>query len=172
MHDISKMKIVFRVCMALFFRYAFLYCCKVSFPARVFFSATRNMLSFQDIGISFFQNPREASSRSRIFLFLLVCMCVYVFIYFCIYLCVSRLLAKRKTILTQNLAQTLSQTTSKIAYFVFFEKVTLKAASLEKVQCHGDFPEISSIALFRNFFLDLYRRLPNSIIFKIRPFDF
>ena len=39
-----------------------------------------------------FQNPREASSRSWIFLFSLV--------YVCVYLCVSRLLAKLKTIQT------------------------------------------------------------------------
>ena len=32
-----------------------------------------------------YQNPRESSSRSRIFLILLVC--IYVFIYLCIYLC-------------------------------------------------------------------------------------
>ena len=43
-----------------------------------------------------YQNPREASSRSRILLFSLV----YVFMYVIIYLFVSRLLAKRKTIQT------------------------------------------------------------------------
>ena len=39
-----------------------------------------------DIAI-IFQNPREASSRLRIFLISHVCVCIYVFIYLFIYLC-------------------------------------------------------------------------------------
>ena len=31
-------------------------------------------------------------------------------------------------------------------FFCFFEKVTLRAASLEKLPCHVDFPHISSIS--------------------------
>ena len=33
----------------------------------------------------------------------------------------------------------------------FFEKIAVTAASLEKLPCHGDFPHISSIALFFKF---------------------
>ena len=69
-----------------------------------------------------FQNPRKASSRSRIFLLSLA----YVFMYVFIYLFVSRLLAKRKTLQTRNLVQPLPLTTSKNSFF--FEKVTLRAA--------------------------------------------
>ena len=38
-----------------------------------------------------------------------------------------------------------------IYFFLFFEKVTMRAASLEKQPCHVDFPHISSIALFLHF---------------------
>ena len=64
----------------------------------------------------YYQNPREASSRSRIFLNSLVYVCVYV----CIYLFVSRLLAKRKTIQTWNLPHILPLTLSKNGFFLFF----------------------------------------------------
>ena len=38
--------------------------------------------------------------------------------------------------------------TSKNRFFGFFEKVTLRAVSLEKLLRHVDFPHISEIALF------------------------
>ena len=61
------------------------------------------------------QNPRKASSRSRIFLKSLVYLWMCVFIY----LWVSRLLAKRKTIQTWNLEHTLPLTLSKNRFLVF-----------------------------------------------------
>ena len=47
---------------------------------------------------------------------------MYVFIYGCIYLCVSRLLAKRKMIQTWNFAHILVLTLSKNEFFVFSKK--------------------------------------------------
>ena len=43
-----------------------------------------------------FQNPREASSWSRIFLISIVYLCICECVYLCMYLFVSRLLAKQK----------------------------------------------------------------------------
>ena len=57
----------------------------------------------------------HVSSRSRIFLISLVYLCMYLYIY----LCVSRLLAKRKTIQTWNLAHILPLTLSKNGFLVF-----------------------------------------------------
>ena len=95
--------------------------------------------------MTLYQNPREAGSRSRIFLISLV----YVFVGELIYLCVSRLLAKRKTIYTWNLVHILHWTLSKNRFFFgfFSEKMTLRAANLEKLLCHGDFSHIFSISL-------------------------
>ena len=90
-----------------------------------------------------FQNPREASSWLRIFLISLVNLCMYL----CIYLFISRLLAKRKTIQTSNLAHILQLTLSENGFFVFLDQIPVTAASLEKLPCHADFPHISSIAL-------------------------
>ena len=70
------------------------------------------------------QNPREASSRSRIFLISLVFVCFCVFIYLCTY--------------------------SHWPYLktsFFFEKTTMTTASLEKLPCHVDFPHIFSLPL-------------------------
>ena len=53
-------------------------------------------------------------------------------------LSVRNLLAKRKTIQIRNLVPTLPLTTSKMG-FGFFEKVTPRVASFEKLPCHGDF---------------------------------
>ena len=60
------------------------------------------------------QNPREASSLSRVFLISLVYVCMYLF--------VSRLLAKRKTIQTWNSLHILPYTFSKNGFFVFSKK--------------------------------------------------
>ena len=85
-----------------------------------------------------YQNPREASSRSRIFLFSLVnmwlCWCI------CLY---GAFLPQRKKIKTWNLVHTLPKTISKNVFFLL-----KRASSLEKLPCHVYFPHISSIALF------------------------
>ena len=88
------------------------------------------------------QNPREASSWSRIFLISLVYLCMYLFL--------SRLLAKRKTIQTWYLAHILALTSSKTC-FRFVEKILVTASSLERLPCHVDFPHISSIAFLYKF---------------------
>ena len=67
----------------------------------------------------------------------------------CICLFVSRLLAKRKTIQTWNLAHILPLILSKNGFFCFFEKVTPRTASLEKLLYYADFPQISSIVFFK-----------------------
>ena len=66
--------------------------------------------------ISIFQNPGEASSRSRIFLISLVYLCMYCLF---VYLFVSRLLVTLTTIQTWNLAHILPLTLSKNGFFVF-----------------------------------------------------
>ena len=76
-------------------------------------------------------------------------MCVF------IYLFVSRLLAKRKTIQTRNLAHMLPLTSSKSVLFCFFEKISVTAASLEKLPCHVDFTHISSITMFLSIIMTL-----------------
>ena len=65
----------------------------------------------------------------------------YVFMYLFIYLFVPRLLPKRKTIQTSNLAHILPLTLSENEFFVF----SIKSPWLP---CLVDFPHISSIALF------------------------
>ena len=92
-------------------------------------------------GSPIYQNPRQASSLSRIFLFSLV----YVFIHVFIHLChASRPNEKRYR---PEIGYTYSHRPYlKHGLFVFFEKIPVTAASLEKLPCHVDFPHISSIA--------------------------
>ena len=59
------------------------------------------------------------------------------------------LLAKRKTIQTWNFVHTLPQTIFKNGLFCFFEKVTPRTASLEKLLYYVDFPQISSIVFLK-----------------------
>ena len=98
------------------------------------------------------QNPREASSRSRIFLFSLVNM----WFCWCVFLSVQRLLATTKKDTDPKFGTHTPQ--YHIWVFCFFEKVTLRAASLEKLPCHMHFPHIFSIALF---FIILDFKKPN-----------
>ena len=77
-------------------------------------------------GVFLYQNPREASSRSRILLISLV--------YVCIYLCIC----------VTSLGQTKNDTDLKFGThtpidFCFFDQITVTAASLEKLPCHVDF---------------------------------
>ena len=106
-----------------------------SFRLRVLWFNTRWLWSWY-----LCQNPREASSRPRIFFNSLV----YVFVCLFTYLFVSCLLAKRKTIQTWNLAHILPLTLSKKRDFY---QITVTAASLEKLPCHVDIPHNISIAL-------------------------
>ena len=71
---------------------------------------------------------------------------IFVYVFMC--LCVSRLLAKRKTLQTWNLAPILPLTLPKNGFFCFFNQIPVTAASLKKLPCHVDFLHISSIALF------------------------
>ena len=108
------------------------------------------------------QNPREASSRSRIFLskstwgeqpVIFFNSLVYMSVGWWF---VQNLLTKRRTIQTRNLVNTLPSTIS-----CFFKKVTLRAASLEKLPCHMDFPHISSIAWFLFVYVWMYLFVPS-----------
>ena len=92
---------------------------------------------------------------TRIFMYL----CMYLFIY----LCVSRLLTKRKTIQTWNSAHILPLTSSQNEFFVFIDQIIVTAASHEKLPCHVDFPHISSIALLWNIY-NLTNILPQEFI--------
>ena len=60
-----------------------------------------------------YQNPREASSRSRIFLISLLYVCI------CVFICLCH--AKQKTIQPWNLEHILPLTLSKNMFFCFFE---------------------------------------------------
>ena len=106
-----------------------------------------------------FQNPREASSRSRICLISLVYVCMYCLF---VYLFVSRLLATLTTIQTWNLAHILPLTLSKKQVFLFFDQITVTAASLEKLPCHRDFQHISWINLLYIYFRLIWRRIMKS----------
>ena len=100
-------------------------------------------LFFNFFGVWNFQYPREASSRSRIFLVsLLVYMCIYLWIH----IFVARLLAKRKSKQTRNLAHILPSCLSKNGFF------SIKSPwwPLASKNCRVTliFPHISSIVLF------------------------
>ena len=87
------------------------------------------------------QNPCEASSPSRILSILLVYVCICEFVCLFIFCHASQPYKKlyRPEIWT---------TYSNRPYLkpFFFEKITVTAASFEKLSCHLDFPYISSIA--------------------------
>ena len=88
----------------------------------------------------FHQNPGETSRRSRIFLFSLLYMCIYVFIFVTSW--PNEKLSRPEIWYTRSPRRHLK------TGFCFFEKVTLRAESFEKLPCHVDFPHISSITLF------------------------
>ena len=96
------------------------------------FTFTERLLLFS------FQNPREASRLSRIFLISLV------------YVCHTSWQNEKRHRL--KIWYTYSHRRYKKRVFCFFEKISVTAASLEKLQCHVDFPHISSIALFLPYF--------------------
>ena len=89
--------------------------------------------------ISRYQNPREVSSRSRIFLISLVYMWMYV-------LCHASWPNEKRY--RPEIRHTYSHWPYLKRVFGFFEEITLTAASLDKLPCHMDFRHISSIALF------------------------
>ena len=93
------------------------------------------------------QNPREASSRSRIFLFSLVNMCVCWSVY-TVPFCHDEKRYRPGIWYTDSPRPYL-----KTFFFCFLEKVTLRAANLEKLPRHVDFPHISSIV--SNYYLFL-----------------
>ena len=101
-----------------------------------------------------YQNPRETSSWSRIFIISLVYLCMYLFMCVFIYLChVSCPTEKRYR---PEIRHTYSHCWSNLKMgFCFFEKILMTAASLEKLPCHVDLPHISSIALLIIFFIIL-----------------
>ena len=105
-----------------------------------------------------FQNPHAA-----VYFYFRSYICV------CICLFVSSPLDKRKTIQTANLVHILS---FKNGFFCFFEKMTLRAAILEKLPCHVDFPHISPIALswiISSTIKYMIYTLKNSVIMDSRP---
>ena len=91
-------------------------------------------------------------------------MCVFIYVF------VSRLQAKRKTIQTSNFAHILQSTLSKNGFFVFFNQITVTAASLEKLACHVNFPHISSIAFLINCFKTLEKSRLDNAQFKKKSF--
>ena len=101
-----------------------------------------------DTFVFYCQNPREASSRPRIFLILCICVCVCVCIYVCI--CVT---PPGQTKIDTDLKFGTNTAIDLILkrVFLFFDQIPVTAASLEKLPCHVDFPHISSIALFSVF---------------------
>ena len=118
------------------------------------------------IGRIDFQNPREASSRSSIFLIWLVYVCIYLCIYLCIHVChVSWPNEKRYT-------PDIWRTYSHWPYLktFFFEKISETAASLKKLPCHVDFSHIFSIALFAIF--RFFNRDFEALAFKIFELGF
>ena len=92
-----------------------------------------------------FKNPHEASSRVRIFLFSLVYMCVYL----CVYVC--RVSWPNEKRYRPKIRPTYSHRPYLKRVFYFFVKITVTAASLEKLPCHVDFPISSQLPCF--FFL-------------------
>ena len=93
-----------------------------------------------------FRNPREASSRSWIFLFSLVYEGMYVFMCVFVYVCHTSWSNEKQywpEIWYTNSPRPYLKTS-----FCFFEKITLKAVSLEKLMRHIDFCLFQSISRF------------------------
>ena len=98
------------------------------------------------------QNPREASSRSRIFLIsLYMCVCVGICVF--MYLCHASWSIKNW--------HTYSHWPYIKMGFLFFKKISVTAGSLQQIlPCHMEFPHISSIALYSPF-LDWLKKCCN-----------
>ena len=120
------------------------------------------------VSIIFKIHVRRAANRGYSNFPLYMCVCFYLFVY--LFMCVTPPnQTKNYTDLKFGTDPLLDQIWNRV--FRFFEKVTLRAASLEKVQCHVDFPHISSIAssfillLFIIYkYCHLYKYLQISII--------
>ena len=70
------------------------------------------------------------------------------YLFRCVYIFLSRSLAKRKTIQTLNSVQTFPQTKYLKRFFSFFRKIDPEAANLQKLPRPVEFSHTSSIALF------------------------
>ena len=90
-----------------------------------------------------YQNPREATSRSRIFLFSLV------------YACIVASWPNQNCYRPELWYTRSPRPHLKTNYLFFFEKMNVRAACLEKLTCHVNDPHISTITLFV-YFLCLY----------------
>ena len=109
-----------------------------------------------------FQNPREASSRSRIFLFSVVNMLVCDSVCRCV--CTAPFSHNEKRYRPQIWCTYSHRPYLKTFFFCFFDQITMTAASVEKLPCHVDCPHISSIALliyFFTFLLIFHDHFPN-----------
>ena len=95
-----------------------------------------------------YQNPHEASSRSRIFLNSLVYLCMYLFIY------ARHVSWPNEKRYRPQIWHTYSHWPYlKTGFFVFSIKSPWRPLASKKLPCHVDFPHISSIALFSAFLL-------------------
>ena len=107
----------------------------------------------QDLFFSFspfYQNPCEASSRSRIFLFSLVNM------WLCLSVCTAPFGHKEKRYRPEIWYTHSPRPYLKTSFFLFFsKKVTLRDASLEKLLRHVDISSIALPPLFNFYFLSL-----------------
>ena len=97
-----------------------------------------------------YRNPREASSRPRIFLISLEYLCFFVYVVFVyVFICLT------SPGPTKNDTDLIFGTHTRIdlilkRVFCFAEKILVTAASLKKLPCHVDFSHISLIALFNS----------------------
>ena len=89
---------------------------------------------------------------SSLYRFLFVSGVRHTEIFMCVYLCMVVCICVTPPGQTKNDRDLKFRTHSHRLYlktsFFLFEKITLRAASLEKLPCHVDFPHISSISLF------------------------
>ena len=92
---------------------------------------------------------------------------------FNIYLILSSLLTKRKTIQNWNFAHILPchGPYLKTGFFCFFEKVSMTAAILEELPCHVNSPLIFSIALsgFFSFWQYWHEKTEKGLLTKFSP---
>ena len=114
--------------------------CKIPFFKKLLYDKDRSVGSYN------YQNPREASSWSRILLISLEYVCIYLCMYLFIYLCHTSG-PKENRYRPENWHINSQWPYLKTVIF-FFEKITMRAACLKKLPCHVDFPHISSIAFF------------------------